>query len=482
MTIANAISSTLSGLSARSREAGVVSSNIANATTPGYARRDVELSSGAHGTVRIDAVRRAEDTRLSGELRMSEASRAGAEVSRDSLRRIERAFGAPDQPGSLGARMARLEATLTDAASDPSSEARLRAVSEALVDLTDGIRAASDAIRDARTGAEAGIEKDTRAVEEGLRRVAGLNVEIARGRALGRDVTALEDRRRAEIDTLAQSVPVKAYERQDGMMSLVAEGGVMLLESSRPAEIAFDAAGLVTPAMTVGAPLDTVRVRGEATDPATPGGRLSGGTLGAHVALRDRTLPELQSRLDAFAADLAARLGPDGPTGAGGPDPTLAPGDAGLLTDFGAAVAAAPAAGLAGRLEVNQAARTDPWRLRDGIAAPGPGRAGDSSLLRGLAAALSEPTAPPAGFAPGSRNPSELLADVVSGVASSRLGAEALGARHSAMAETLRQEERVGGVDTDVELQRLMEIERGYAASARVLQAVDEMLGRILEI
>ena len=476
MTITNAISSALTGLAARGREAGVVSSNISNATTEGYARRVVDVSSGPHGTVRVEGVRRMEDTRLSADLRAAEASLAGTDVTAGSLKRLERAFGTPDEPGSLSAKLARVEAALTDAASDPGSEARLRAVSASLVELTDGVQAASDAIRDARSTAEANIEKDVSGLQQGLSRIAQLNVQIAKARALDRDVTALEDERRSEIDTLAQSVPVKAYERKDGMVSIVAEGGVQLLEGTKPAEIEFDAAGLVTADMTLaGGALRGVTVRGEATDPATPGGRLSGGTLGANMELRDETLTTLQSRLDAFAEDLATRLGPTGPDG------TLGATDAGLLTDGGAPVAA-PAPGLAGRLEVNGAVLTDLWRLRDGLGAAAQGPAGDSTLLRGLADAISAPTAAPAGFVPGSRNASELLADVSSGLSSARLSAESEGARQAASAEVLRQAEREGGVDTDVELQKLMDIERGYAASARVLSAADDMLARILEI
>ena len=480
MTIANAISSTLTGLSVRAREAGTVSSNIANSTTEGYARRVLDVSAGPYGTVRVEGVRRVEDTVLSADLRIASASAAGSETTADALRRLERAFGAPDEPGSLTAKLARVEAALVDAASDPGSEARLRAVSNALVQFTAGVQAASDAIRDARTAAEANIEKDVTGLEQGLRRVAVLNAQIAKARAVGRDVAALEDERRAEIDQLSQSVPVKVYERRDGMVSLVARGGVQLLEGVSPAAIAFDAAGLVTADMTVASGgLQGVEVRGEPTDATVPGGRLSGGTLGANFTLRDDTLTTLQTRLDAFAQDVATKLQSTTL------DATLAgpPAEPGLLTDAQDRVGAAPAPGLAGRLEVNGSLGAQLWRLRDGLGATATqGAVGDSTLLRGLAEAFAKPTAAPPSFAPGSRNASELLADVVSGVSSARLAAEDGKVMHAASAEVLRQEERADGVDTDVELQNLMRIERGYAAGARVLMAVDDMLARILEI
>jgi flagellar hook-associated protein 1 FlgK len=44
------------------------------------------------------------------------------------------------------------------------------------------------------------------------------------------------------------------------------------------------------------------------------------------------------------------------------------------------------------------------------------------------------------------------------------------------------QLELAGGVDTDAELQRLMIVEQAYAANARVIKTVDEMLDSILRI
>lgn len=38
------------------------------------------------------------------------------------------------------------------------------------------------------------------------------------------------------------------------------------------------------------------------------------------------------------------------------------------------------------------------------------------------------------------------------------------------------------GVDTDTEMQRLLQYEQAYAANARVIQAIDEMMNTILRV
>jgi flagellar hook-associated protein 1 FlgK len=51
-------------------------------------------------------------------------------------------------------------------------------------------------------------------------------------------------------------------------------------------------------------------------------------------------------------------------------------------------------------------------------------------------------------------------------------------ARHDELFQSLAGQ----GVDSDAELQKLLLIEQSYAANARVMQAVDEMLQRLMEI
>jgi flagellar hook-associated protein 1 FlgK len=46
----------------------------------------------------------------------------------------------------------------------------------------------------------------------------------------------------------------------------------------------------------------------------------------------------------------------------------------------------------------------------------------------------------------------------------------------------LKELELALGVDSDAELQKLILIERAYAANAKMVQAVDEMLQRLMEI
>jgi len=46
----------------------------------------------------------------------------------------------------------------------------------------------------------------------------------------------------------------------------------------------------------------------------------------------------------------------------------------------------------------------------------------------------------------------------------------------------LTEAEAAGGVDSDYEMQMLLRVEQAYAANARVIQAVETMMQRLMEI
>ena len=99
MTISSALSAALTGLSASSRAASVVSENIANARTDGFGERSLTLSSIAHGAgrgVQVVGVSRNSDPVILGERRSAGAAQGEADTRASYLQRIETLIGSPD--------------------------------------------------------------------------------------------------------------------------------------------------------------------------------------------------------------------------------------------------------------------------------------------------------------------------------------------------------------------------------------------------
>jgi flagellar hook-associated protein 1 FlgK len=472
MGLSSAFAAALTGLTASTRRAEVVSSNIANAQTPGYVRRQVELSAQGDRTgqgVQVTTIRRLQDAVLLADRRLANAAAAGADVLVGFLNTAERALGTPEQAGALGGRIDALDAALIAASAQAASDARLAEVAATLDRLITGFREASDQVQAARRAADTRIAAEVTTVNDALAQIAELNDLISAQDAGGRDSAALFDQRQALVDRIASILPVVEVPRDRQRVALYTAQGAMLLDNG-PARLGFSAQAGALPGMAMGG----LTLNGQPLR-TTSDGLIAGGSLSALFDLRDTLVPQAQDRLDRLAADVAGRLAA-----------VDAEGGAGWLTDQGQAVAADAAPGLAGRLTLH--ARIDPqkggalWRLRDGLAADLPGPTGNGGLLSRQAQALSDPRPTGGPLSPDSRSASGFAAALLGQTAQLRLGAETRASFAAARAEALVAAEQAQGVDTDAELQELMQVEKAYAANAKVLKTVDDLIALLLEL
>ena len=486
MSLTGALSNALSGLTANSRKAGLVSSNISNATTESYGRRVLELSprsSGTSGGVWIDGVVRLEDAAVLSDRRLSDAQSGFADSLQSYATQVETLFGASGAAGSLTERYATFENALLTASSDPASTQRLDAVALAAQDLAAKLTVISAGVQSARTEADTAIATQVEALNSALSRVDRLNVAISDTVLRNGDASSLMDERQRVIDSVSGIVPLRSVQRDRGMVALYAGSGTVLLDpdiNSAPAVLGFTPVATVISDMTQdNGLLSGITLNGRAIR-ANNAGPLGGGTLGAQLLIRDEAGVATQVALDALARDLIDRFGP------GGPDATLGATDAGLFTDAGLAFDPGDETGIAGRIRINALVApggAGSWRLRDGLGAAATGAVGDATLINGYADAL-EALRTPASIALGTGPKSfgQHVADLQSQVAMSRVRADSEQSFSRAQNTALRELELSKGVDTDAELQDLMLIEQHYAANARVMTVVDELMQRLLNI
>ncbi len=481
MSISQTLNNAISGLTAASRMAEVVSSNLSNVNTDGYGRRVVDLSAqsigGSGAGVRIDGIRRIVDRGTLGERRLADAAMSGYDQQAKSLTRLEQMIGTVGDGSNLSDRIAAVESALVSAGSDPSSDSRLTQVVSRLTELTGAMHERSDGIRTLRQEAEQSIADQVKTLNESLAQVAKLNADITRSINTNGDPSALQDARQRAIDTIGQIVPIREVDRANGQVALMTPSGQVLVDGPA-SEIGFDQHFTITPDMTLtGGGLSGLTLNGQSLG-SDGVGRLGGGSLGAAFALRDRTLVNAQAGLDGLAADLIARFqDPDA-------DPGLAIGDPGLLTDHGGPLDPADLPGLAGRITLNAA--VDPvlggaaFRIRDGLTATTPGPVGEGAQIARLHTALSTYRSDGSGRT--AATAAGLAARFTSDIGGTRVAAEEQLSFASARWSSLREAELAGGVDSDEELQMLMRIEQAYSANAKVVQTVQSMMQTLMEI
>lgn len=488
MTIGQALSNALSGLNVAGRRASVTANNIANAQTDGFTARSLQVSQrvtgGVGSGVISSGVINASAPAITAERRAVEGNFARQDALANALSRIASRFGGPDDPSSLTARFSEFSGNLRALADTPDDAILQVATVNSARDIVGTLNSLSSFVQTVRSDADADIAARVNDVNAALEEIVQLNSAIASGESGGSDVSALIDQRNGLIDTVNSNIPVRVIPRNGGV-DLVTPEGVFLLAGTAQS-LSFTPVPAIAPRVTfdggAGA-LSGLSVNGVDITPGGPSGRApQNGALAGLFSVRDTAAPEISLALDAVALDLADRFS------APGLDPTVSSGAPGLFTDAGVRAEASEIVGLAGRLSLNAA--LDPARggapsaLRDGLGAGASGPAGADGFLRALVDAFENPQQAASGLQTArsltaleaSAQVTSLAANALNAAEGARDGAELFlsGLTEAEIGET--------GVDTDAELQRLLTIEQAYAANARVIQTVDRLIQRLLEI
>jgi flagellar hook-associated protein 1 FlgK len=230
--------------------------------------------------------------------------------------------------------------------------------------------------------------------------------------------------------------------------------------------------------------LSGVTVNGQDISPGSGyAGALRSGRIVGQFALRDTILPQAQAQIDEIASTLAdgfQRL-----------DATVAASQSGLFTDDGAfhdRTDPAQVVGLSDRIAVN--ALVDPdqggslWRIRDGVQAAAPGAPGDATQVRAFLGVFEEVVSFDAGA--GLSTSARIGSYATEFVGFQDNQRAAFGERstyQAAIADSLTtQRTNLEGVNVDDEMQKLLLFEQTYNASAKVIQAVRDMMDTLIEI
>jgi len=210
MSLTAAMNSAVSGLTAVTHATELIASNIANATTPGYARRSLELSSygsGLSGTQVIGVVRHS-DPILLAQRREADAVLAQADIRAQFHEIVVRQVGQPGDEFGLNARLADFEASLIAASSRPDLQDRLDHTVVQAGELTALLNEASNTVQAQRKDADQAINSRVETLNTSLQRLQEINSQVTKVESSGGDVSGLLDQRQVLLDQVNRIAPV----------------------------------------------------------------------------------------------------------------------------------------------------------------------------------------------------------------------------------------------------------------------------------
>ncbi|MCK1472416.1 flagellar hook-associated protein FlgK [Bradyrhizobium sp. CW10] len=487
MNLTAALESARSSLMASGIQSSVISRNIAGASSAGYSRKIAVLDNLPGTGVYVAAIQRAASSGLYTNVLTATSTSAKQSAILDGLQKIASAtVDDPELDQSPTAQLNALKKALQQYANAPDNTTLAQAAVTSAKDMATALNQATQTVQSAREGADADMNTSVQNINRLLSQFQTVNTAIVKGTISGDDITDYLDQRDSIVSQLSQDVGVSMSLRPNGDAALYTDSGVVLFDKT-----ARTVSFAPTNAYTAGTTGNAVYIDGVPVTGANSAMPLKSGKLAGLAQLRDNDTVTYQSQLDEIARGLVDAFKESDQS----PVPTL-PDVPGLFTYPGAPAMPASATvlvGLAGTISV--AASVDPTQggnpnlLRDGAISGNvayqyntAGNGGYSARLQQLIGAM-DASQPFDATTQGKPNGSliDFASSSTSWIENQRKTADSnVTYQKTLLDRSTAALSNVSGVNMDDEMSLMLQVERTYSASSKIISIVDEMLQSLL--
>lgn len=430
------------------RSISVIQNNVTNSTTPGYAKLRQSLTSlkfdtvlGYPGGILAGEVLTYRDLYAEKEVRSQNEAFAFWSQRASSLNDLETQF--PVSDSGIPAAMSDLYEAFSDLTVSPNSTVTRQAVLDAAGKVATEFNQAATGLNNALVDTNRQIKNTVNAINSLVSRIRGINEEI-QSNFSNATSSGLDSQLNSALEELSAMADISTVEQDDGSVTVLLGGQVPLVIGSSQYEISAD---------TSAGSAAIIDAQGnDVTE------RIDGGKLGALLEVANETIPSYQSELNRLAEAFADRV-----------NLTLAEGiDSYGLTptkNLFTYSSDQPAASLAvGDL------------LPEEIAAASPDAINGNGNALALAALVDY------------KELDGLTFTEFYGRIAGQVGTDSAKAQDNKtlytdlLAQAEAERETIQGVSLDEEAATLIMFQRAYEATARVIQALDEMTQTIIQM
>ena len=319
MSLSQALATAMSGLRTTQASLALLSSNVANAETPGYVRKTLNQVTGITGdygsSVRINGVNRELDQYLQTQIRTEMSGAAYADIRVDlSLRNLQTVYGNPDETGTIENAFNTLTTAVQGLSTSPDSQSARIGVVNAAQSLAQQLNATTQGIQNLRANAETGINDSVITANNAMQQIALINNQLQNNGRTDASTASLLDQRDQYIDQLSQLMDIRVVTNSINQVTVFTNSGVQLV-GTEAAKLSFNPQGTVTPNTLYNSDPTKSNV-GTITIDFPHGGSydlvstnaIRSGKIAAYLELRDNTLVQAQAQVDQFAASMSSAL------------------------------------------------------------------------------------------------------------------------------------------------------------------------------
>ncbi|QOZ78312.1 flagellar hook-associated protein FlgK [Bradyrhizobium sp. CCBAU 53351] len=319
MGLSSALASAMSGLRANQAALSIVSSNVANAQTPGYVVQtpnQIEVTTGDFGsTAMTTGVSRELDTFVLNQLRTETGGSGYAAQMANILKQLQSVYGTPGNSGTLETALNNFTTALQALSTSSGASSAQTVALGAAQALATQLNVTTKGIQSLRSNVEQDLGTSAQAANAAMQQVANINTKLQGLSANDPSAATLMDQRDQAINTLSKYVDVRVTTDGSNQANIYTTTGIQLVGAGLASQFTFASAGAMSatslynidPAKSGVGALNIVLPNGSKVD-VVANNVVSSGQIAADLKLRDQTLVQAQNQIDQLAATMSSAL------------------------------------------------------------------------------------------------------------------------------------------------------------------------------
>lgn len=457
-TLLGSMSIALSALQADQTAVQVTSNNIANSSTPGYDRQvpvlvesdpmdvnGITLGSG----VSVESVQSVRDNVLNLRLNTETQQQSSLSSYVNGMQQVEAIFNEASGVG-LSSAIDGFFSSIQALSPDPSNSTLRQAVVDAGNTLAQSFNSSAQQLQQIQSGLDQNVTQTVGQINGLAQQIASLNQQILSFQGEGEGTGDLVGQRDEALSQLSGLVGTATVTAENGTVNVSVAGGAALVAGNQAFQLTTQ-----TDAAT-----GRVDVYSQGSNITA---KLSGGSLGGDLQVRDQEIPTLQESLDNLAASVISNVNAANEQGY---DLNGNQGEA-FFTPFTPSTPGSNA-GAAASMSMNI---TDPSL----VAASSDGTVGSSGNLQNFMNLETSNTID-------GQTIESYYANFVGGIGNNVSAASAsLDATGLVVQQLQSQQSSVSGVSLDEEAANLMKYQQAYEAAAQVVTTIDNLTEFVID-
>jgi flagellar hook-associated protein 1 len=319
MGLTSALATALNGLRINQSSLSIISSNVANAQTPGYVTKSltqVEVASGGDGaTVKMTGVDRQLDLFIQNQLRTETSGAGYANQMANILGQLQSVYGTPGGDGTLETTLSNLTTALQSLSTNPGNQSSQNVALSAAQSLAGQLNSTTQGIQQLRTNVDQDLGNLSSQANTDLTQIASINTKLQGLSPTDPQAATLMDQRDSAINDLSKMMDVRVVTDPSNQVSLFTNSGFQLVGGGLASTFIYNTQGTLnassqynTDPTKSGVGGLYIKLPNGAQIDAVANNVFGSGQIAADLKLRDQTLVQAQTQLDQLAASMSSAL------------------------------------------------------------------------------------------------------------------------------------------------------------------------------